>query len=100
MLFCKLFFVFATGHELTHGFDDEGRQYDKNGDLLNWWDNATEIQFLERAHCMIEQYSNFSEPQTNLSINGINTQVSESLLFTHFIHTQHNIFVTGREYCG
>ncbi|XP_031626236.1 neprilysin-2-like isoform X2 [Contarinia nasturtii] len=65
---------FIIGHELTHGFDDEGRQYDQHGDLLNWWDNATEVHFLQRAQCMIEQYSNFTEPLTNLSINGINTQ--------------------------
>ncbi|XP_055295789.1 neprilysin-2-like isoform X2 [Sitodiplosis mosellana] len=65
---------FIIGHELTHGFDDEGRQYDQNGHLSNWWNNVTEIQFLERAQCMIDQYSNFTEPLTNLTLNGINTQ--------------------------
>lgn len=53
----------------THGFDDEGRQYDQHGDLSNWWDNATEIQFLQRAQCIIDQYSNFTEPLTNLTVS-------------------------------
>lgn len=59
---------FIIGHELTHGFDDEGRQYDKNGDLFNWWGNSTEVHFLERAQCMINQYGNFTEPTTNLTV--------------------------------
>lgn len=63
---------FFSGHELTHGFDDEGRQYDQKGDLSNWWDNATEVHFLQRAKCMIDQYSNFTEPLTNLSVRSAN----------------------------
>lgn len=59
---------FIIGHELTHGFDDEGRQYDSKGDLLNWWKASTESQFLERAQCMINQYGNFTEPSTGLSV--------------------------------
>lgn len=47
-----------------------GRQYDKNGDLLNWWGNSTEINFLERAQCIIDQYGNYTEPKTNLSVSG------------------------------
>lgn len=60
---------FIIGHELTHGFDDEGRQYDLKGDLLNWWKNTTEKQFLERAQCIIGQYNNYTEPSTNLTVN-------------------------------
>lgn len=60
---------FIIGHELTHGFDDEGRQYDSNGNLLNWWKESTENQFLERAQCMINQYGNFTEPSTGLNVS-------------------------------
>lgn len=60
---------FIIGHELTHGFDDEGRQYDLKGNLIDWWNNGTELKFLERAKCIIEQYGNFTEPKTNLSVN-------------------------------
>ncbi|HEY1986891.1 MAG TPA: M13 family metallopeptidase [Terracidiphilus sp.] len=46
----------TVGHELTHGFDDEGRQYDKDGNLKNWWTREDEQKFTERAQCMVKQY--------------------------------------------
>jgi len=46
----------TVGHELTHGFDDEGRQYDKDGNLKNWWTKDDEEKFTERADCMVKQY--------------------------------------------
>ncbi len=46
----------TIGHELTHGFDDEGRQFDKDGNLLNWWTKEDEQNFTSRADCMVKQY--------------------------------------------
>jgi len=46
----------TIGHELTHGFDDEGRQFDKDGNLLNWWTKEDEQKFSDRADCMVKQY--------------------------------------------
>jgi putative endopeptidase len=46
----------TVGHELTHGFDDEGRQYDKDGNLKNWWTKEDETKFTDRADCMVKQY--------------------------------------------
>jgi putative endopeptidase len=46
----------TIGHELTHGFDDEGRQYDKDGNLKDWWTKEDEQKFNDRAECMIKQY--------------------------------------------
>ena len=46
----------TIGHELTHGFDDEGRQYDKDGNLKDWWTKEDEQKFTERAECMVKQY--------------------------------------------
>jgi endothelin-converting enzyme/putative endopeptidase len=46
----------TIGHELTHGFDDEGRQFDKDGNLRNWWTAEDEKKFNERAECMVKQY--------------------------------------------
>jgi endothelin-converting enzyme/putative endopeptidase len=46
----------TVGHELTHGFDDEGRQFDKDGNLKNWWTKEDEKKFTERAECMVKQY--------------------------------------------
>jgi endothelin-converting enzyme/putative endopeptidase len=46
----------TVGHELTHGFDDEGRQYDKDGNLKDWWTKDDEQKFTDRADCMVKQY--------------------------------------------
>ena len=46
----------TIGHELTHGFDDQGRQFDKDGNLKNWWTAGDERNFNERAECMVKQY--------------------------------------------
>jgi putative endopeptidase len=49
----------VVGHELTHGFDDRGSQYDAVGNLTNWWQPQTEKQFKERTQCVIDQYSRY-----------------------------------------
>jgi endothelin-converting enzyme/putative endopeptidase len=46
----------TIGHELTHGFDDEGRQFDKDGNLKDWWTTEDEQKFTDRAECMVKQY--------------------------------------------
>ncbi|KAG9511152.1 Neprilysin-2, partial [Fragariocoptes setiger] len=65
---------FIIGHEITHGFDDRGRQFDKNGNKRNWWRPETDLRFRERAQCIVEQYSNFTIPENGLKVNGITTQ--------------------------
>ena len=46
----------TIGHELTHGFDDEGRQFDATGNLKDWWTKDDEAKFTERADCMVKQF--------------------------------------------
>jgi endothelin-converting enzyme/putative endopeptidase len=46
----------TVGHELTHGFDDEGRQFDKDGNLKNWWTKDDEQKFNDRADCLVQQF--------------------------------------------
>lgn len=46
----------TIGHELTHGFDDEGRQFDLDGNLKDWWTKDDEQKFNDRAACMVKQY--------------------------------------------
>jgi len=46
----------TIGHELTHGFDDEGRQYDAHGNLKDWWTKEDATSFAERAKCVSDQY--------------------------------------------
>lgn len=59
----------TIGHEITHGFDDEGRKYDKIGNLTNWWSAEDSKNFTERTKKMIDQYNQFN-PLNNLHING------------------------------
>ena len=49
----------VMGHELTHGFDDQGAQYDAVGNLTNWWQPDTETQFKSRTQCVSDQYSKY-----------------------------------------
>lgn len=59
----------VIGHELTHGFDDQGRQFDGDGNLRDWWTEADAKAFGERANCIVDQYSAYS-PVAGLNING------------------------------
>jgi membrane metallo-endopeptidase-like protein 1 len=58
-----------VGHEITHGFDDQGRQYDKNGNIFDWWQPKTKEAFDVKAQCIIDQYGNITEPEVNLNVN-------------------------------
>jgi endothelin-converting enzyme/putative endopeptidase len=49
----------TIGHELTHGFDDEGRQYDAKGNLNDWWTPRDVAEFNRRAACVSDQYSSY-----------------------------------------
>jgi putative endopeptidase len=49
----------TIGHEITHGFDDEGRQFDANGNLSPWWTPEDSAQFVKRAQRMIDQFNNY-----------------------------------------
>ena len=50
----------VIGHELTHGFDDEGRQFDPQGNLKDWWTPSDAKEFQERTACLADEYSNFT----------------------------------------
>uniref|UniRef100_A0A3Q3LZ48 Neprilysin n=1 Tax=Mastacembelus armatus TaxID=205130 RepID=A0A3Q3LZ48_9TELE len=64
----------VIGHEITHGFDDNGRIYNKDGDLQDWWTLDSSRRFLELSKCIVEQYSNFSWDLANgYHLNGNNT---------------------------
>ncbi len=63
----------VIAHEITHGFDDQGRQYDEVGNLREWWTPASAQKYKERAAKIVKQYSEY-EPLPGLHINGELTQ--------------------------
>ena len=66
----------VIGHELTHGFDDEGHKFDGQGNLRNWWAPEDEKAFNQRTQCLVDEYSNFvsvkddKDPKNDVHLNG------------------------------
>uniref|UniRef100_A0AAY4CNT4 Neprilysin n=1 Tax=Denticeps clupeoides TaxID=299321 RepID=A0AAY4CNT4_9TELE len=61
----------VIGHEITHGFDDSGRNYDKDGDLKDWWTPSSTQEFQELSKCIVNQYGSFSWDLANgQNLNG------------------------------
>jgi putative endopeptidase len=63
----------TIGHEITHGFDDQGRKYDAQGNLSKWWTDKDSIEFTKRAQVIINQFSRY-EPIKGYHINGETSQ--------------------------
>jgi predicted metalloendopeptidase len=59
----------VIGHEMTHGFDDQGRQFDAAGNLRDWWSPESAAKFKERSQGVVQQYSEY-EPVPGTHING------------------------------
>ncbi|MGA9529570.1 MAG: M13 family metallopeptidase [Terriglobales bacterium] len=55
------------GHEITHGFDDEGRQFDGHGNLEDWWTKEDGEKFTEKAQCIVDEYGQFSVGDTKIN---------------------------------
>ncbi|CAG0879907.1 unnamed protein product [Cyprideis torosa] len=69
----------VIGHEITHGFDNSGRQFDEFGNVVEWWTPETNAAYEEKANCFIQQYDNFTVPELedilgeNSHVNGLLT---------------------------
>jgi predicted metalloendopeptidase len=59
----------VIGHEISHGFDDKGSQFDGDGNLSNWWTDEDRAAFEERTKVLVEQFSKFS-PIEGMTVNG------------------------------
>ncbi|XP_061777527.1 phosphate-regulating neutral endopeptidase PHEX [Nerophis ophidion] len=62
-----------VGHELTHGFDNNGRKYDKDGNLDQWWSNSSVTAFTDKTQCMVEQYNDYYWEEAKLNVRGKRT---------------------------
>src|SRR5881397_2383124 len=63
----------VIGHEMTHGFDDQGRQFDAVGNLRDWWSKKSAEEYDKRRKAVVDQYSSY-EPLPGLHVNGELTQ--------------------------
>src|SRR5262249_32452089 len=63
----------VIGHEMTHGFDDQGRQFDAAGNLRDWWSKQSAEEYNKRRKAVVDQYSAY-EPLPGLHVNGDLTQ--------------------------
>lgn len=61
---------FVIGHELTHGFDDQGSKFDANGNLHNWWTTADRNKFDKNINCLIKQFSAYTYINNNIHVQG------------------------------
>ncbi|OCT91508.1 phosphate-regulating neutral endopeptidase PHEX [Xenopus laevis] len=67
-----------VGHEFTHGFDSNGRKYDKEGNLFSWWTRESEERFKNKTQCIVDQYNNYYWKQVGLHVKGTKT-LSENI---------------------
>jgi len=83
----------VMGHELTHGYDDEGRKFDKAGNMKDWWSKKTAQEFEKRTSCLVNQYSDYVV-DGDVHLNGkltlgenIADQGGERLAFSAWLNT-------------
>uniref|UniRef100_UPI00358F210D phosphate-regulating neutral endopeptidase PHEX-like isoform X1 n=2 Tax=Myxine glutinosa TaxID=7769 RepID=UPI00358F210D len=67
-----------VGHELTHAFDNNGRKYNKDGNLNQWWSNTSITAFREKAECMVEQYNEYHWHTAGMDLRG-NKTIGENI---------------------
>ena len=60
----------VIGHEMSHGFDDQGRKFDLQGNLKDWWTEADAKNYMDRANCVEAQFSSFKVEEVGLNQNG------------------------------
>ncbi|XP_032312379.1 neprilysin-4 [Drosophila ananassae] len=65
---------YLVGHELTHGFDTKGSQFNSEGKMHNWWTKKSGAAFKEREMCIIDHYNSYHIPEINRNINGKKTK--------------------------
>ncbi|EQC40744.1 hypothetical protein SDRG_01816 [Saprolegnia diclina VS20] len=91
------------GHELMHGFDDQGRNYDARGNLVDWWSSSVQATFEARAQCLVDEYNAFQVygRATNKSVllgsvNG-NLTLGENIADSSGVRIGHVAFATARQ---
>ena len=85
----------VMGHELSHAFDDQGRQYDGEGNMRNWWRNDTLLAYKDRIKCIEKEYSNLTT-ESGTHINGLQT-LGENIADNGGLKAAYRAFTSLRE---
>ena len=85
----------VIGHEMTHGFDDQGRNYDKDGNLNNWWTETDSKAFDKRKQVVIDQFNNYTELDS-LTVDGDLT-IGENLADLGGLNISWDAFMTTEQ---
>ena len=80
----------VMGHELTHGFDNAGRQYDKDGNLRDWWTQSSLDNFLDRTQCIINQYDQYTVGKKNVSMGIFSIEIADLKELNYILSKQQN----------
>lgn len=81
----------VVGHEMSHGFDDEGRKYNKDGLLTPWWSRASALEYDRRAKCTVELYDTFKPRDVNIHVLG-NLTIGENIADTNGVNVAYRAF--------
>jgi putative endopeptidase len=85
----------VIGHEMTHGFDDQGRHFDGHGTLRDWWTPTVEARFVERSQCIVDQFDAY-EPLPGEHVNGALT-LGENIADLGGVNIAYAALFDGRE---
>ncbi|KAH8393938.1 hypothetical protein KR215_008612 [Drosophila sulfurigaster] len=88
---------YIIGHEISHGFDVDGRQFDEEGNMRDWWQPNTKKAYLQKAQCITEQYGNYTEPKTGLKVSQLKYLIHENVLTFYYVSFQLNGIKTQSE---
>ncbi|KAI0562502.1 Metallopeptidase [Gracilaria domingensis] len=81
----------VIGHEMSHGFDDQGRQYDKAGMLTPWWSDSSVSKYKQKAQCYIDLYDTYKPRDVDIHVRG-NLTLGENLADTNGVNVAFRAF--------
>lgn len=81
----------VIGHEMSHGFDDQGRKYDKTGKLTSWWSKASVTQYTDKAKCYIDLFDTYKPRDVDIHVKG-NLTLGENLADTNGVAVAYRAF--------
>lgn len=79
----------VIGHELTRGFDNDGRRFDKNGKQANWWTNSTLKKFEANSKCFVDQYGKIFDRTARLKVRNLDLDWKSQVTNCRSMESEH-----------